>query len=83
MTRNSRTLNNDLAGNPGQILALSVTFVMKLCPLWDQSFTTLLSTSIDDRTPILRLHSDTKSVLALAAALGGLISAFHSFRKNW
>ncbi len=60
-----------------------MTLVMKLCPLGDQSLTTLLSTSLDNRTPILRLHSSAKSVLALTAALGRLISAFHSFRKNW
>jgi hypothetical protein len=60
-----------------------MTLVMELCSLGNQTLTTFLPTALDNRTPILRLHSGAKSVLALTAALGGLISAFHSFRKNW
>ena len=82
MAINLRALNKNATTPAEETLALSVTLVMKFCPLGNQSLTPLLPAALDSRPTILRLHSGTESVLALAAALGGLISAFHSFRKN-
>ena len=56
---------------------------MKLCALGNQSLTPLLPAPLDRRTAILCLHSGPKAMLALAAALGGLIRAFHVYRENW
>jgi hypothetical protein len=57
-----------------------MTLVMNLCPFGNETLTTFLTAAFDEVAPGFGRHTGTKSVLAFAGALRGLIGPFHLFR---
>ena len=64
-------------------MLLDVAFEWDFRTFWQEAFATFLTTTTKSVTASLGAHACAESVLALAGALGWLVSAFHGENGRW
>jgi hypothetical protein len=69
------------ASSPNQSVLIGVALEVDLSTFGDQALASFGATTTDDITTAFRRHTGAKTMLALAAAFGRLIGAFHDGKK--